>query len=261
MASLVELDNFAVNHADLMNSRFCEQLDYQSCASTHEFDTPPLSPSGSASPDPSVEESYDSDVLSEETLLQELLQCEQLLALEEESDSQNSLAVDVETNLIQDCMWNSQIYEPRNPFGSTGVPTPAPSPPPPEELQQSTQIATATECISPSAVFPTLVPQKFENVRKFPEKQKVRPERRITFPPSNTRIQPQATIPSESGENKIYYTIVAVSMPHQYTLFCVQRHSYVVHVFDSMHRGILPVRAFQLSKHTPMLVSPLLRSH
>ena len=249
MASLVEFD-FAVNQAGLSSSStIAEQLDCEVqdldledniAEIWKKFDTPPLSPehessscaSSCVSPNPSVEgDCYDSeDPISDDPLLGQLLQCERLLALDEEESlssdspsSQNDLHFDL---LLRgrDCMWNSTIYEPRNLLGP-GVYTPAPSPPPAVEEEKKMTVETnttapSTACINPAAVFPTLLPPASTN-SKQPKTSKVKAvkpaesekphkgkakllkrfasERDGRIPGGNARVQPQA-IPSESGE-------------------------------------------------------------
>ena len=251
MASLVEFD-FAANQAGLSNSSaIAEQLDCEVqdldledniAEIWKKFDTPPLSPehessscsSGCVSPNPSVEgdRCYNSeDPISDDPLLGQLLECERLLALDEEESlssdspsSQNDLHFDL---LLRgrDCMWNSSGYEPRNLLGP-GVYTPAPSPPPTVEEEKDmavdpTSTAPSTPCINPAAVFPSLLPSepcssatkqlKTSRAKGVKQAESEKPhkgkgkllrrfasERDWRGPAGNARVQPQAT-PSESG--------------------------------------------------------------
>lgn len=212
MASLVEFD-LAV-HPRLNDLRIPAQLEYIYETSNitriwRKFDTPPLSP------DPeTVEEEGDSEsAVAEDPLLNELLQCEQLLAYEEEcsSDSQNSQTTEL---LVKDCMWNSESYAPRNSLSGTGVYTPAPSPPPPPspiakelveamvEVSQSLQ----PECVNPSSVFPVLIPPEEANQkqgRRARERSEKRPPISLASTVTTTSCLPRRhlqALPSESGE-------------------------------------------------------------
>lgn len=224
MASLVELEFAAVNHADALSNRLQDQL--ESDVRTLEeiwkklepLPTPPLSPErGRVSPRAQEDEDYEcyeSDGVPEDPLLGELLQCEKLLAYEEEylsGDSQN-VQPDFQASLIiQDCLLSdSKTYEPRSSLSSTsgsssssGVYTPSPSPPPlPTCPHNSDEISDppSTDCISPTAVFPAFVPSKPEKLVESASR-KERPQRRATTSCINTRVQPQA-MASESGERK-----------------------------------------------------------
>lgn len=125
------------------------------------FDTPPLSPERrhndlvraaaklgvqpSSKPERQSSSSSSSDLVacvaqlaqldgSDPTypLLGQILECEQQLLggfdEDAQSDSQGSSIaadlVDLESNLIQDCMWNSQSYEPRHFYTPASSPTP-----------------------------------------------------------------------------------------------------------------------------------------
>ena len=214
MASLVELGFPVMNHADTLSNRLQEQLECdvrtleEIWKKLEPLPTPPLSPEhDEASPraDEEEEYQYDSDGVSEDPLLGELLQCEQLLAYEEEylsCDSQKSQP-DFQASLInQDCLLSqSKTYEPRSSLSSTsgtsssGMYTPAPSPPP--QVTGSNDVADnpSADCISPTAVFPTIISSKPDHSLR-----KERPQRRSTLTSSsNTRLQPQA-LASESGE-------------------------------------------------------------
>jgi len=224
MASLVEFEFAAVNHADALSNRLQDQL--ESDVRTLEeiwkklepLPTPPLSPErGRVSPRAQEDEDYEcyeSDGVPEDPLLGELLQCEKLLAYEEEylsGDSQN-VQPDFQASLIiQDCLLSdSKTYEPRSSLSSTsgsssssGVYTPSPSPPPlPTCPHNSDEISDppSTDCISPTAVFPSFVPSKPEKLVESASR-KERPQRRATTSCINTRVQPQA-MASESGERK-----------------------------------------------------------
>lgn len=258
MASLVEYD-FAVNQAGLSNnSAIAEHLDCEVqdldledniAEIWKKFDTPPLSPehessscsSSCVSPNPSVDgdRCYNSeDQISDDPLLGQLLECERLLALDEEESlssdspsSQNDLHFDL---LLRgrDCMWNSTSYEPRNLY------TPAPSPPPAVEEEKDMAVDAAstppsTACINPAAVFPALLPSEpcggscstgkqlkagrakgvKQSVAEKPHKGKGRLFRRYASerdgrgPAGNARIQPQA-VPSESEEEIDVVTVV-----------------------------------------------------
>lgn len=203
-----------MNHADTLSNRLQEQLECDVRTLEEiwkKFDplpTPPLSPEhDEASPRADEEEGYqcyDSDGVSEDPLLGELLQCEQLLAYEEEylsCDSQKSQP-DFQASLInQDCLLSqSKTYEPRSSLSSTsgssssGMYTPAPSPPP-QATGSDVADNPSADCISPTAVFPTITSSKPEHSLR-----KERPLRRSTVTSSgNVRLQPQA-LASESGE-------------------------------------------------------------
>ena len=220
MASLVELEFAAVNHADALSNRLQDQLETdvrtleEIWKKLEPLPTPPLSPErGSASPCAEEDEEYESDGVPEDPLLGELLQCEKLLAYEEEylsGDSQNAQPDFQASLIIQDCLLSdSKTYEPRSSLSSTsgvsssGVYTPSPSPPPPPTCPQSSDEISdppGTDCISPTAVFPALVPSKPEKLVENLSR-KERPQRRATTSCSNTRVQPQA-MASESGESE-----------------------------------------------------------
>jgi hypothetical protein len=160
--------------------------------------TPPLSPDHDiCCPSPSSEsssrdlDSGDGLEIMAEALLNEMMSYEQLFA--EAMDGESSIAgasgqgssFSLEGHfLVQDCMWNSHTYQPRNTIGLgvDGVYTPAPSPTTPqvpsadqnnqeegEEEEEGEDASTPrndassdsssasdqTDCISPNDVFPT----------------------------------------------------------------------------------------------------------
>lgn len=192
MASLVEFQDLTQTYQTAQTGL----LQDPECCDVHALDeimgfeplpTPPLSPEPVASGPPSKAEPVSVDDHAE-ALLNEMLQCEQITSFDDDEfsvDSQNSysscsaveLIADIGADLlIQDCMWNSHAYEPRNLFGNVnGMYTPAPSPPPPtaktteddepsskddtsaetteETMEESSDVQS--ECISPCDIFPT----------------------------------------------------------------------------------------------------------
>lgn len=234
MASYLEFQDFAVNSV-CSGKLLTEQLvDVQTLGVNIEeiwqkFDTPPLSPDqesdGGSSPTSSSSGSLeasedDSEGQAEDQrLLDELLACHQLLSANYSSDeewSANSVTVtdfpQLQSNLlIQDCMWNSQMYEPRNQLC-----TPAPSPPPSPQKQAVAEAGVdeidtepQIECVEPAAdlVVPTeqvkpgelpeqSVVEQADNVKVFTRE---RERRSVTVTISSARVQPQATAQSESG--------------------------------------------------------------
>ncbi len=233
MASYLELHDFAVN--SVCNSKLLpEQLvDVHTLGANIEeiwqkLDTPPLSPEhdsdGGSSPsssDSGSQETSEDDSESQEKdqkLLDELLACHQLLSgySSDEDWSTNTFTLPdfprLQSNLlIQDCMWNSQMYEPRNQL-STPVPSPPPSPqsPAPAELGlEEVEVVPQADCVEPSAVF--LIPPDSQ-AKDLPEQDSEKPQENVEMPArekerrsvtvtvSSARIQPQATAPSESGE-------------------------------------------------------------
>ena len=210
MASLVEFQDYA----NLVCSKLTEQLDPNTLGVNIEeiwrnFDTPPHSPDRASSCGSVVDQeegnSYDSDSQSER-LLDELIACQRLLARDDDWPScdsqQSSGSQSIETLpelLIQDCMWNCERYEPRNQFSSPS--TPVPSPPPSPPLAEEEPTITKPDYISPSAVFPALVPKKEpveENLKTEKQKEKIKMERKDIATAGNARVQPQAHS-SESG--------------------------------------------------------------
>lgn len=199
MASLVEIQD--ATQAVAQSSYLQDSGD---CCDVHALDTimsglqqlptPPLSPDSSASsglPYPVDIDQVEANMEDQdaEALLDHMLKCEQIPTFEETdtfTDSQTSFTSSTDLSdvlictdagaalLIQDCMWNSHAYEPRNLIGN-GVYTPAPSPPPStseksiEEEQDAREESPMDEdkqiiiqasdvqadCISPCDIFPT----------------------------------------------------------------------------------------------------------
>lgn len=195
MASLVEYQDLnpkypaAAPTAALSDPECCDVQALDEIMRFEPLPTPPLSPEHITA-NPPHKESFDANPMSiddhAEALLNEMLQCEQIVPFEEDNfsvnNSQNCFSsnsvMDIMPNigadlLIQDCMWNSDAYEPRNLFGNVnGIYTPAPSPPPPtakngqDEQSLKDDIAeerivkvmessnVQQECISPCDIFP-----------------------------------------------------------------------------------------------------------
>lgn len=214
MASLVEFQDFNLNlpHHPVMMPTIPEMqtLEEIMAQDVEPLPTPPLTPEHMCS-SPSSESSHDLDsgdgsssssMDITEAMLNEMMQYEQLFVVDMDdengflSNNQSSFALEGHF-LVQDCMWNSHTYKPRNTIsvGASGVYTPAPSPPPqpPPEAEQNdqaddddddgdgdvtltpknepgseTSAGDQTECISPNDVFPTymLMPEKEETVKK-----------------------------------------------------------------------------------------------
>ena len=203
MASLVEFQDFNLNphHSVMMPTipemQTLEEIMAQDVVSVEPLPTPPLSPDHDiCCPSPSSESSshHDHDLdsgdgleIMAEALINEMISYEQLFveAMDESSaGAQGSSSFSLEGHfLVQDCMWNSQAYQPRNTIGLgvDGVYTPAPSPPSqvPSSAEQNNQeegeeeegedastprndassdsssTSDQTDCISPNDVFPT----------------------------------------------------------------------------------------------------------
>ena len=198
MASLVEFQDFNLNHLPPHHSvmmpaipemQTLEEIMAQD-VNVEPLPTPPLSPDHDicCSSPSSESSSHDLDSgdgmeIMAEALLDEMMSYEQLFieAMDEESGiagQQGSSSLEGHF-LVQDCMWNSHTYQPRNTIslGANGVYTPAPSPPPQlpsaeqndrEEEEEEEDAPTPrndassessasdhTDCISPNDVFPT----------------------------------------------------------------------------------------------------------
>lgn len=204
MASLVEFQDFNLNHLPPHHSvmmptipemQTLEEIMAQD-VNVEPLPTPPLSPDHDiCCPSPSSEssshdlDSGDGMEIMAEALLNEMMSYEQLFteATDEESGGiaggAQGPAFSLEGHfLVQDCMWNSHTYQPRNTIslGANGVYTPAPSPPPqmlsaaernsqeegedeeeedaPTPRNNASSDGSAsdqTDCISPNDVFPT----------------------------------------------------------------------------------------------------------
>lgn len=208
MASLVEFQDFNLNHLPPHHSvmmptipemQTLEEIMAQD-VSVEPLPTPPLSPDHNiCCPSPSSESSHDLDSGDSmdvtEALLNEMITYEQLLvdAMNDENGilSQPGSSFSLEGHfLVQDCMWNSQAYQPRNTMGANGVYTPAPSPPPqipsaeqndPEEgedeeeedaptprndTSSDSSTSDQTDCISPNDVFPTCMVMPAEKAKE-----------------------------------------------------------------------------------------------
>ena len=205
MASLVEFQDFNLNHLPPHHSvmmptipemQTLEEIMAQD-VNVEPLPTPPLSPDHDiCCPSPSSEssshdlDSGDGMEIMAEALLNEMMSYEQLFT--EGTDEESSgiaggaqgPAFSLEGHfLVQDCMWNSHTYQPRNTIslGANGVYTPAPSPPPQmlsaaerngqeegedEEEEEDaptprnnagsdSSASDQTDCISPNDVFPT----------------------------------------------------------------------------------------------------------
>ena len=241
MASLVEMKDMTqlgTQSTYLQDSEDCSDVHalrtIMHMSGLQQIPTPPLSPE--SSPSSTLPYSVEANLEDQhaEALLDHMLQCEQIPTFEDAdtyTDSQSSynsqssftsspcppgilICTDAGAALlIQDCMWNSHTYEPRNPIGN-GVYTPAPSPPPPatdnvveEEVEVTTEEAPVEikevaaqpsdaqeECISPCDIFPTytLVAEK-EGVKVASK------PRSHTTEQSDWTRHPQA-MSSESGE-------------------------------------------------------------
>ena len=235
MASLVEMKDMTqigTQSTYLQDSDDCSDVHalhtIMHMSGLQHIPTPPLSPESSPSSTLPYPVEANMEDQHAEALLDQMLQCEQIATFEDAdsyTDSQSSynsspctpgilICTDAGAALlIQDCMWNSHTYEPRNPIGN-GVYTPAPSPPPPatdkvieEEVEVTTEEAPVEikevaaepsdvqeECISPCDIFPTytLVTEK-EGVKMAPKL------RSYTTEQSDLTRHPQA-MSSESGE-------------------------------------------------------------
>ena len=204
MASLVEFQDFNLPHHSVIMPTIPEMQTLEEIMAQDvvqpPLPTPPLSPDHMC-PSPSSEGSHDLDSGDSmditEALLNEMMQYEQLFV--DMEDDNNSLFGSGQSSfflkgnfLMQDCMWNSHTYKPRNTInlgGSSGLYTPAPSPPPQnqaaeqsdqteveEEMptanndlsSESSSSSDQTDCISPNDVFPTymLMPKSDETVKK-----------------------------------------------------------------------------------------------
>ena len=197
MASLVEFQDFNLNlpHHSMMPTipeiQTLEDIMAQDVSVVEPLPTPPLSPDHTICPSPSSESSQDLDSGDSmditEALLNEMMSYEQLFVdMDEENGIFNgnnagqSASFSLEGNfLVQDCMWNSHTYQPRNTIN--GVYTPAPSPPPQmpsgeqndndqeegeeedpptpkNDVSSESSASDQTDCISPNDVFPTCMP-------------------------------------------------------------------------------------------------------
>ena len=195
MASLVEFQDFNLNHLPPHHSvmmptipemQTLEEIMAQD-VSVEPLPTPPLSPDHNiCCPSPSSESSHDLDSGDSmditEALLNEMMSYEQLFvdAMDEENGTtgQQGSSFSLEGHfLVQDCMWNSHMYQPRNTIN--GVYTPAPSPPPQipsaeqndqeegeddeeedaptprNDVSSESSASDQADCISPNDVFPT----------------------------------------------------------------------------------------------------------
>lgn len=199
MASLVEFQDINLNlphHSVIMPTiPEMQTLEDIMAQDVEPLPTPPLSPDHMC-PSPSSESSRDLDSADSmditEALLNEMMQYEQLFMDVEDDNGlfgnsgQSTFALEGNF-LVQDCMWNSHSYKPRNiSVGASGLCTPAPSPPPqPPPTEQSDQAegedesptpkndvdsesssGDQTDCISPNDVFPTVMMAKDEAVKK-----------------------------------------------------------------------------------------------
>ena len=199
MASLVEFQDFNLPHHSVIMPTIHEMQTLEEIMAqdvVQPLPTPPLSPDHMC-PSPSSESSHDLDSGDSmditEALLNEMMQYEQLFVDMEDDHSlfgNGQTSFSLEGNfLVQDCMWNSHTYKPRNTInlGASGLYTPAPSPPPPQlpaaeqsdQAEAEDELPTAnndlssesssssdqTDCISPNDVFPMLLP-KNETVKK-----------------------------------------------------------------------------------------------
>jgi len=203
MASLVEFQDFNLNlpHHSVMMPTIPEMQTLEEIMAqdvVQPLPTPPLSPDHIC-PSPSNSSSHDLDSGADsmditEALLNQMMQHEQLFVdVDDEGSlfgsSQGSFSLQGDF-LVQDCMWNSDTYKPRNTInlGVGGLYTPAPSPPPSDQAAEQSDQADGedemetpkndissdsgscsdqTDCISPNDVFPTcmLLP-KNEDVKK-----------------------------------------------------------------------------------------------
>lgn len=203
MASLVEFQDFNLNlpHHSVMMPTIPEMQTLEEIMAqdvVQPLPTPPLSPDHIC-PSPSNASSHDLDSGADsmeitEALLNQMMQHEQLFVdVDDEGSlfgsSQGSFSLQGDF-LVQDCMWNSDTYKPRNTInlGVGGLYTPAPSPPPSDQAAEQSDQADGedemetpkndissdsgscsdqTDCISPNDVFPTcmLLP-KNEDVKK-----------------------------------------------------------------------------------------------
>ena len=201
MASLVEFQDFNLNvphHSVIMPTiPEMQTLEEIMAQDVEPLPTPPLSPEHMC-PSPSSESSHDLDSADSmditEALLNEMIHYEQLFVdvdVDENSvftDRQNIFALEGNF-LVQDCMWNSHSYKPRNSIsvGASGLFTPAPSPPPQqlpateqndqaegedetqtpsEEMSSESSSSDQTDCISPNDVFPAMLMPKDETTKK-----------------------------------------------------------------------------------------------
>lgn len=229
MASLVEFQDFNLNHLPPHHSvmmptipemQTLEEIMAQD-VNVEPLPTPPLSPDHDiCCPSPSSEssshdlDSGDGMEIMAEALLDEMMSYEQLFieAMDEENGiaGQQGSSFSLEGHfLVQDCMWNSHTYQPRNTIslGANGVYTPAPSPPPqlpsaeqndreegedeeeedaPTPRNDASSEGSAsdhTDCISPNDVFPTcmvmptLKAEEDSSVEEPTKKVKVQPVR------------------------------------------------------------------------------------
>lgn len=202
MASLVEFQDFNLNlphHSVIMPTiPEMQTLEEIMAQDVEPLPTPPLSPEHMC-PSPSSESSHDLDSADNmditEALLNEMMQYEQLLVdvdVDENGIFANGQSIfALEGNfLVQDCMWNSHSYKPRNiiSVGTSGLFTPAPSPPPTqqlpaaeendqaegedeiqtlkEEMSSESSSSDQTDCISPNDVFPSVLMPKDETTKK-----------------------------------------------------------------------------------------------
>lgn len=198
MASLVEFQDFNLNvphHSVIMPTiPEMQTLEEIMAQDVETLPTPPLSPEHMC-PSPSSESSHDLDSADSmditEALLNEMIQYEQLLVdvdVDDNTDRQNIFSLEGHF-LVQDCMWNSHSYKPRNiiSMGASGLFTPAPSPPPQqlpateqndqvegedetqtpnEEMSSESSSSDQTDCISPNDVFPAMLLPKDETTKK-----------------------------------------------------------------------------------------------
>ncbi len=249
MASYLEFQDFAVNSV-CGSKLLAEQLvDVQTLGANIEeiwqkFDTPPLSPerdsdegSSSASSESGSLETREDDFECQEKdqkLLDELLACHQLLSAnysgnEEWSGTSFTVAdfPQLQSNLlIQDCMWNSQMYEPRH-----QICTPAPSPPPsPQKLStvepemEEVEVPQA-DCVGPAAVFAIAsdqaqaseLPEQSEENQETGKQERDKERRSVLATVNDARVQPQAQ--SESGELCFCeeYSTLSLSFPYKDT--------------------------------------------
>ena len=236
MASLVEMQELTEAGAQstyLQSSEDCCDVHalHTIMSGIQQIPTPPLSPESSSSSSlPYPVEATNIEDEHAEALLDHMLECEQIPTFEVEdtdsyTDSQGSYASSPDAAsvlictdagaalLIEDCMWNSHAYEPRNLIGN-GVYTPAPSPPPiptdktneeevqdvpdestdNEEKETMVQPSVQDDCISPCDIFPTYTLVAEKEGTKLPSK-----------PRSNTSEQSDVVrhhqaVSSESGE-------------------------------------------------------------
>lgn len=202
MASLVEFQDFNLNlsHHSMMMSPIPEMQTLEEIMAqdviAEPLPTPPLSPEH-VCPSPTSESSHDLDSGDSmditEALLNDMMMYEQLFV--EMNEQSSSLSLEGHF-LVQDCMWNSHTYQPRNTI--SGMYTPAASPTlsaeeddqdegedddaPTPKSSESSVAGEQTDCISPNDVLPTRVvaPKKEEQHKEGKEplkKVKVQPVR------------------------------------------------------------------------------------